>query len=376
MHVGLNLIYLIPGETGGMETYARELIPALAHARPDLEITSFINREAHERNGGPWHEVGRTVLIPVHARRRMEWVRGEQQLLPRIAARAGVDLVHSFASTAPVWGRFRRVVTIHDLIYRIYPEAHAGLRSRGMGVLVPLAARRSDRILAPSESTRNDLMRLLNIPAKKIDVTPYGVGTTFVSPTDDAELRARHQLGERAVVFTASAKRPHKNLMRLLDALALIPSERRPVLVLPGYATQHEAELRTHASHLRIDADTRFLGWISAADLEAFYRLSSCFVFPSLHEGFGLPVLEAMARGLPVASSDRSSLAKVAGGAARIFDPESPQAIAEAIEDLLRDRVLADRLRTAGYERARQFTWSTTARATLRTYELALASSE
>jgi glycosyltransferase involved in cell wall biosynthesis len=374
VHVGLNLIYLVPGETGGMETYARELIPAIAHERPDLEITSFVNRETHERNsGGPWSTVGRTVLVPVHARHRTEWVRGEQQLLPRIAARAGVDLVHSLASTAPAWGRFRRVVTIHDLIYRIYPEAHAGLRSRAMGVLVPFAARRSDRILAPSESTRNDLMRLLNVPAKKIDVTPYGVGTSFARPTDAAELRARHQLGERAVVFTASAKRPHKNLMRLLDALALIPSERRPVLVLPGYATQHESELRKHASHLRLDADTRFLGWISAADLEAFYRLSSCFVFPSLYEGFGLPVLEAMARGLPVAASDRSSLAEVAGGAARMFDPESSQAMAEAIEDLLHDRTLVNRLRTAGYERVGRFTWSATARATLQAYESAAA---
>jgi glycosyltransferase involved in cell wall biosynthesis len=375
VHVGLNLIYLVPGETGGMETYARELIPALAREHPNLEITSFINLETHNRDDGPWHEVGRTVLVPVHARRRSEWVRGEQQLLPRIAARAGVDLVHSLGSTAPVWGRFRRVVTIHDLIYRIYPEAHVGLRSRGMGVLVPFAARRSDRILAPSDSTRNDLTRLLKIPAKKIDLAPYGVRTTFVSPTDDAELRARHQLGDRAVVFTASAKRPHKNLMRLLDAMALIPSEQRPLLVLPGYATPHEAELRMHASHLRIDADTRFLGWISAADLEAFYRLSSCFVFPSLYEGFGLPVLEAMAHGLPVASSDRSSLVEVAGGAARMFDPETPEAIATAIKDLLHDRALADRLRTAGYERAGRFTWSETARATMRAYESAIGSS-
>jgi glycosyltransferase involved in cell wall biosynthesis len=375
VHIGLNLIYLVPDETGGMETYARELIPALARERPGMEITSFVNRETRAHNGGPWQEVGRTVLVPVHARRRVEWVRGEQQLLPRIAARAGVDLVHSLASTAPVWGRFRRVVTIHDLIYRIYPEAHAGLRSRGMGILVPLAARRSHRVLVPSESTRNDLMRLVNIPAKNIDVTPYGVATTFMSPTDAAELRARHRLGNRPVVFTASAKRPHKNLMLLLEALALIPSERRPVLVLPGYATQHEAELRTHASHLGIEADTRFLGWISAADLEGFYGLSSCFVFPSLYEGFGLPILESMARGLPVASSNRSSLAEVAGDAALMFDPESPKAIADAIEDLLRNRALADRLRAAGYERVREFTWSATARATLQTYESVLASS-
>jgi len=376
VNVGLNLIYLVPGETGGMETYARELIPALVRERPDLKITSFINREAREGGPGPWDDLGRVVVVPVRARRRVEWVRGEQLLLPRLATRAGVDLVHSLASTAPVWGRFRRVVTILDLIYRIYPEAHTGLRSRAMSVLVPSAARRSHRIIAPSSSTRNDLVSLLKIAPEKIDVAPLGVGTALTSPSSEAELRARHQLGRRPVVFTASAKRAHKNLMRLIDALSLIPSERRPVLVLPGYATDHEAALREHAERLDVIDDTRFLGWISPADLEGFYGLASCFVFPSLYEGVGLPVLEAMARGLPVASSDRGALAEVAGTAARTFDPERPQAIAAAIEDLLSDLALAERLRAAGFEQARRFTWSATARATARSYELALGTSQ
>ena len=154
MHVGLNLIYLVPGETGGMETYARELIPALLAERPELRLTAFINREAGEAGAGPWSELIPSTVVGVRARRRSEWVRGEQQLLPRLATRAGVDLLHSLGSTAPIWGRYRRVVTIHDLIYRLYPETHGRLRALGMGQLVPLAARRSDRILTPSESTR------------------------------------------------------------------------------------------------------------------------------------------------------------------------------------------------------------------------------
>ena len=103
---------------------------------------------------------------------RVEWVRGEQVLLPRLAARAGVDLVHSMASTAPAWGRFKRVVTVHDLIYRRFPEAHAGLRALGMRVLVPLAVRRSDRVIVDSESTRRDVVELLGTPAGRIDVVP------------------------------------------------------------------------------------------------------------------------------------------------------------------------------------------------------------
>jgi glycosyltransferase involved in cell wall biosynthesis len=368
VHVGLNLVYLVPGETGGMETYARGLIPALLDQRPELRITTFVNREAAGQDG-PWSDLATQVVVPVRARRRAEWIRGEQLLLPRLAKRAGVEIVHSLASTAPARGSFGRVVTIHDLIYRTHPEAHAGLRSKGMAVLVPLAARRSHRIITPSVSTRDDLVQLLKVPPEKIDVVPEGVGSTPAEATPEPALRARLGLGERSVVLTASAKRPHKNLLRLLEAWALLPSGDRPVLVLPGYPTPHERELRERAAALGIEGDTRFAGWVSTADLEGLYRLASCFVYPSLYEGFGLPVLEAMARGVPVACSDRASLSEVAGAAARIFDPEDTRSIADAVGELLADPGARERLRAAGREQARRFTWSGTAIGTLRTYD-------
>ena len=121
-HVGLNLVFLVPGEIGGMEVYARELIPELVAQRPDLKFTAFINREAAAADG-PWGDLIPSVTLPVRSRNRVEWVRGEQQYLPRAAAGQGVDVVHSLATTAPAWGRFRRVTTIHDLIYRLAPEA-------------------------------------------------------------------------------------------------------------------------------------------------------------------------------------------------------------------------------------------------------------
>jgi len=367
VHVGLNLVFLVPGEIGGMETYARELITSL-RAEPDLRVTAFVSREAAGDSEAPWAETPR-VTVPVEARKRHEWVRGEQQLLPRLARREGVDLVHSLASTAPVWGKFKRVVTIHDVIYRVYPEAHTRIRAKAMGVLVPLAARRSDRVIAPSGSTRDDLISLLHVPAGKIDVVPEGVRPPSIrEPVDLAGLRARLALGDRPVVLTVSAKRPHKNLVRLLEALAIIPADRRPVLLLPGYATQWENELRERAQQLALDGDTRFLGWVSDDELEALYAVSSCFVFPSLYEGFGLPVLEAMARGVPVACSDRGSLSEVAGDAARLFEPERPDSMAEAIQALLSDRNEAARLVAAGHERAARFTWEETARSTADIY--------
>jgi glycosyltransferase involved in cell wall biosynthesis len=372
-HVGLNLIFLIPGETGGMEVAARELIPALLAAAPQTRFTAFINREAAAAKDGPWGELLPAVTVPVNARNRVQWVLGEQTLLPRLAARAGVDLVHSLASTAPLWGRFRRVVTVHDLIYARFPEAHAGIRDKGMKVLVPQAARRSHRVIADSQSTRDDLVALLGIAPGRIDVVPLGLGgVRRDTPLPEREVRARFELGERRVVLSLSAKRPHKNLLALIGALARIPSEGRPVLVLPGYPTAHEQELREHASSAGVAGDVRFPAWVSGEEVEGLWALTEAFVFPSLYEGFGLPVLEAMARGVPVASSNASSLPEVAGEAALMFDPHNEAAIAEALRRLLDDSVLREQLRTRGLARVAEFTWERTAHLTLESYRRAL----
>ena len=385
-HIGLNLIFLVPGETGGMEIAARELIPALLSAAPDgMRFTAFVNREAAASGRGDngrgdsaagiddLRELLPLVTVPVHARNRVQWVLGEQTLLPALAVRAKVDLVHSLASTAPVWGRFRRVVTVHDLIYARFPEAHAGLREKGMRVLVPAAARRSDRVIADSSSTRDDLIELLGLSAARIDVVPLGLGAVRrAEPLAEHELRRRFELGSRRLVLSLSAKRPHKNLLALIGALALIDADERPVLVLAGYPTAYEAQLRERARALDLDEDVRFAGWLSDAEVEGLWEVADAFVFPSLYEGFGLPVLEAMARRVPVACADASSLPEVAGDAALLFDPHDEPAIARAISSLLRDQALVDRLIAAGLQRARRFTWEQTAHATIDSYLRAL----
>jgi len=352
-----------------MEVAARETIPALvAAAPPGTRFTAFVNRDA---GPGPWDELIEKIVVPVRVANRLQWVRGEQQLLPRLAMGAGVDLVHSLASTAPAWGRFTRVVTVHDLIYRHLPGAHHGMRSLAMRVLVPLAVRRSDRVIVDSEATKRDLVELLRALPERIDVVPLGIGALQrADPLPERDVRARFGLGDRSVLLSLSAKREHKNLGALLEALAALPS--RPVLILAGYPTPHERELRLRAQALGIADDVRWPGWLTPSELEGLWRLTSAFVFPSLYEGFGLPVLEAMARGVPVACSNASSLPEVAGEAALMFDPRDPRSIAVALERLLHPGPEIEALKAAGVARAAQFTWQRTASGTLASYARAL----
>jgi glycosyltransferase involved in cell wall biosynthesis len=366
--VGVNLLFLAPGEMGGLEVYSRELVAALAR-RDDVRLTLLLNSLA----GPEWRELAPSRVARIDPRRRVQWVAGDQLHAVRMGRQAGVDVLHSVASTGPVAGRFARVVTVHDLHYRVRPEAHFGLRALGMRALVPLAVRRARRVIVPSRATRDDLLRYTSASAARVDVVPEGIGQEPGAAGDAEAARARLGSGERPLVLSVSAKRPHKNLARLIGALALLPQEERPVLVLPGYPTQHEEELKRLAAERGVVDDVRFLGWVSRAELDGLYEAATCFVFPSLYEGFGLPVLEAMARGLPVATSGRASLAEVAGDAALTFDPEDERSIADSMATLLRDVELRERLREAGRARSREFTWERAAALTVESYRRALS---
>ena len=354
--IGLNLIYLVPGETGGTETYACELIRALVDAASDIQFTAFVSREAAATTDAPWKNLIPSVEVPVNAANRLEWVRGEQLQLPRLAAGARVDLVHSLANTAPLRGRFRRVVTIHDLHHRLVPEAHLGMLATGMRVLVSAAARRSDRIITPSATTAADVQRLLHIKSSKIDVVPEGIGAEQrVAPAPEADVRGWLGAGDRPIVLSVSAKRPHKNLARLISAVADIPPERRPLLVVPGYSTPYEHELQRQVAALGIEEDIRLIGWIEPERLEGLYAAATCLVCASLHEGFGLPVLESMLLGTPVLSSTEGSLPEVAGDATLLVDPYDPLAIRRGIVALDQDADLRAELIRRGALQAAKY---------------------
>lgn len=373
LRVGLNLAYLVE-DSGGSGTYARELLPALLAIEPQLELTAWIGTTApawlREQDwarevrwirlpvpgtGSPWHLWYELAGIGVDARRRR------------------LDLVHGLAYLAPlVHPGVPMIATILDVIWAHHRDAtHRRFRAV-MRTLTPLVGRSAVRIIAISEAARDDISTTLHLDPCKFDVTPLGI--RMPAPRDRADPSAtamRLGLGPEPVVLCVAAKRAHKNLHGLIRALAQIP-EPRPQLVLPGSPNAYEAELRALAVELGVAASVRFPGWVSDPDLEDLYALARCFVLPTFEEGFGLPVLEAMVRGVPVACSDIPVLREVAGGAAALFDPGDPASIAAQIGRLCADDELSADLVARGRERAHQFTWERTARATLESYRRAL----
>ena len=369
--VGLNLLYLVPGEVGGTEIYARRLLEELPRQRPGTEFVVFSGNEAHESlAASDWPQNLRLVRVPVNAKSKPLRIAAEMTALPALDARARIQLLHSFGTTSPPLTRSVRVVTVHDLIYEHFPEAFPPLARRGLQLLVPVGARRAERVQTVSHATKADLVARLRLDPARIDVVHNGLGMREVaSPTPEPELRSRYELGAAPVVLSVSAALPHKNLERLLHAFVRLGEE--PLLVLVGHAGRMQERLAALARELGIDRRVRFTGWVGDEDVEGLYRLARVFAYPSLHEGFGMPVLEAMHRGVPVASSNATALPEIAGDAAELFEPRDVEAIAAALRRLLTDEQRRAELVERGTRRAAEFGWDRTARAVLGSYERA-----
>jgi glycosyltransferase involved in cell wall biosynthesis len=388
LRVGLNLIFL--GErAGGAGRYARALPGALLDAEANTEVHVFLSRDApadlHEE---PWAKEVRFTTVPVSMHGPPLHVPAEYLLLPALAAARRLDVLHSPANTGPtIAPGVASVVSVLDLIWLHRPEeweasprVHRTMRRR-----VGRAVAGADRIFAISHAAADDLVSTLGVERERIDVTPLGAslpesptGVTPLGadlppspagPIEERALRAELELGDARVVLCVAQKRPYKNLHRLVRALPALDAD--VVLVLAGAPTPHERELRALAAELGVTRRVRFPAWLSETQLEGCYALCSLFVLPSLIEGFGLPVLEAMLRGVPVACSNTSALPEVAGDAALTFDPERQEEIDGAISRLLADRALAKRLAERGRERAARFTWKQTGVASLAGYRRA-----
>ena len=274
--------------------------------------------------------------------------------LPRLLNRLAPDLSHFFYVVPPKY-RGRSVVTVHDISFERMPWV-MGRRDRMLfRRFVPASAKRADRVLAGSEHTKHDLIDLYGISEEKIVVTPYGVDPAF-HPNGSAPERSPY------VLFMGGIQ-PRKDPLAAIEALALLDGDLS--LVVVGAEKSGGEEVRRAVKRLGLEQRVDFAGHVDHDDLAALYRGAACLVFPSRYEGFGLPVLEAMASGTPVVAARASAVPEVAGDAAILVEPGDPEAIADGVRRALADR---QRLVAAGLERVKLFSWSETARRTLAVY--------
>lgn len=371
----MNLVAL--GEQGGgVSGYARGLIGGLLTVRPDLRVELFTARDAPAWLADePWAGDVAVTRLPVRVGTPPWHIPAQLVALPAVALRRKLDVVHGVVSVAPVRiPRLPSVATIHDLIWLELPDQvqMPGRLRATWRMLTGLSARHADRVLTGSEAAREQVVRAFGVDRRRIDVTPYAVpAAPAVEPTPEARLRATLALGDARVLLYPAQKLPYKNHAVLLEALPDLPPD--VVLVLPGAPTPYEANLRSRARSVGVADRVRFPGWVSEGDLLGLYRLAAGVVIPSLMEGFGIPVLEAMREGVPVACSDRSALREVAGDAALLFDPTDARTVSAAAARLLADPALAAGLRRRGLARQAAFSWRRTAESTLDAYERVLA---
>ena len=365
MRIGVDarLYYYQPA---GIGLYTARLLTALAALDRAGSQNDYVVLQSRKDSttiaAGPrFHR--RSLWTPPHHR----W---EQSILPLELAPLGLDLLHSPDFIPPFRWHGRSIITVMDLAFLRFPHLLTDESRRYYGQ-VSRAIERADAILAISQSTRNDLVTMLNAPAAKITVTHLAADPACRPVTEPARLDAvRHRYGLAAgyVLFVGTLE-PRKDLPTLLRAFASLgPAAKGICLAIagrPGWLYEQVHEL---VESLGLGDRVRFLGGVDAADLPALYTGARLFVLPSLYEGFGMPVLEAMACGAPVVCANTSSLPEIAGDAALLFPPGDEAALAQAITSLLVDSELSGRLRRRGFTQAARFSWDTTARQTLAVY--------
>jgi glycosyltransferase involved in cell wall biosynthesis len=290
---------------------------------------------------------------------------GAAALRPKRAASAvppGLDLVH-YAVTVPIPETAApRVVTLHDVQHHDLPQLFSRAERRYRRWAYDGSARRADVVVTSSRFSKERIVTLLGIDAERVEVVHFGIDNARFSPEPspgDERALAAFDLPRRFALYPANMW-PHKNHERLLEALALL-SDRELGLVFTGQPYGRLDRLMRRARELGLEERVRHLGHVPSAALPALYRRARALAFPSLYEGFGAPPLEAMACGCPVAASDRTSITEVCGPAALAFDAHSAESIGEALDRVTSDEQLRERLRGAGLERARGFTWQASA---------------
>lgn len=344
------------GERTGTETYTYHLLAAWARLKVPDQIRLYVNASAPPRDLPPVGEVACLPFPRLWTHIRLSW---EMQRRPPAVLFVPAHVIPLRHPPS--------VVTIHDLGYVHHPEAHPPQDRRMLDWTTRWSTRVARRVIAISDATRRDLIEWYRLPEDKIDVIPHGVDPRFFAVTSEDICRARQRLAlPEHYVLAVGTIQPRKNLGRLAIAMHELAAAGLPHrLVIAGKRGWLASQVQREISQSGMADRVIFLGYVPPEALPALYAGAGALAFPSLYEGFGLPILEAMAAGTPVVASDRSAIPEVAGDAALLMNPLAPESIAQGLIRVLTDPTLRATLIARGKERAAEFSWDRTATETL-----------
>jgi len=367
LRIGINALYLIPGKVGGSEIYLRNLLRQFNALAGAHDFVIFVNRES----AGVFETIAPQVKVvecPVRAENRPARILWEQLALPFQTLKYRLDLLFSAGMTAPFLSPVPSYVMIYDLQHVNMPQNFSWWYLIFLKGIIYLSAKTADGVLTLSEKSRRDIIRHYGIKDEKVSMTYLAADENIFfrhSPEEVAAVRNKYNLPERFILYIASSL-PHKNYQRLLEAYKRVKETQAGVkLVLIGARDYGFEAIERKIEELGIGDDVVFLGWLPFGDIPAIYSAAEVFVFPSLHEGFGLPVIEAFACGTPVVCSEVEPVTEVAGGAALLVNPMNTGEMADRMCAVLGDAGLRERLIRDGFKRAAEFSWEKTARDTL-----------
>jgi glycosyltransferase involved in cell wall biosynthesis len=363
-------------QTAGLARYARSLTEALvANHGGKYDFGLFYNRSGQDERLAGLQALS-TRTVPLGSKLwRMAVLMGQRMRIGFDRLLPDAELLHATEHLLLPARGIPTVLTVHDLIYYLFPAYHKRLNYWYLNAAMPLFVRQADQIIAISQSTKRDLMRVYGVPGGKISVIYEAASPDFrpASSHAVAAARARYNLPDHYILALGTIE-PRKNLIRLVDALRLLRKKDPSLaLVIVGSAGWLYQDFFQHVEKLDDPRAVLLSGFVPDEDLPAVITGASTYVLASLYEGFGLPILEAMACGTPVACSSTSSLPELGGTAARYFDPTDTQGMATAIEPILTERPLRERMRELGLQQAAQFSWERAARETIAVYERLLA---
>lgn len=357
----------------GLGRYAQKLLEHLLRLDDENQYLVFYHQPRRAVVSPPLDSLPR-LTFPTSAKPwRMSVLLAHFLRIPMDRLLPDVQIFHATDHLLPPLRRARTVFTIHDLIFRFYPQYHLPLNRWFLSLMIPRFLQAADAIIAISHHTKRDVMRLYGVDEAKIQVIHEGVDADFrpQPPERIAEVRGRHHLPRQYILYVGTIE-PRKNLGALLEAYLLLKQRARgvqvPKLAIVGKKGWLYGGFFRRLRETGLEKETVLTGYVPDEDLPAIYSGALFFVYPSFYEGFGLPVLEAMACGVPVICSQASSLPEVAGEAALLVNPHDVGELAEAMMRLLTDEEMRRRLRGEGLKRAALFTWEEAARRTLRVY--------